>query len=70
MPLNPHEGTMLLNRALEEEIGIYVRAEDAKATRMDLLNIKRAGKDPQWDRLTTFVVEQDLIFIVKKDVEL
>jgi hypothetical protein len=60
----------LLDRALEEELGLYLRTEDAKAYRNELDNHKRELTDPAYDKLMTFVPSVEELYIVKKDVTL
>lgn len=60
----------LLDRALAEELGLYIRTPDAKAYRLELDNHKRELEDPTYDKLMTFVPSVEELYIVKKDVEL
>jgi len=70
MAISTDTALAIFQRALSEEIGISIRTDDAKAFRQELWIIRSEIDDPELERLISFVVATDTVFVVKKDIGL
>lgn len=57
-------------RALEEEIGIYIRCTHRVILMNALYTARKQSLNPALEQLMLFQPKEDLIFIAKKSVEL
>ena len=60
----------LLYNALEEEIGLYVRSDNAKLLRATLYDARTNAADESLSELMLFFPLPDTIFIAKRSTEL
>ena len=71
MKPSPEALRPLWDRALEAEIGIGIKTNNAKFLRLELLAARKSYKSHAYDELITFVPEGlDEVFIAHKSVEL
>jgi hypothetical protein len=68
--LNPETYIPLWQRALGEEIGLYIDTDNRSVLVQELYEARKRAQDPRLEALMIFQPRDGIVFIAKKMVEL